>query len=432
MRRSGAYLIVVLALWVFMPELRRLIDWRVGFQAINVLSVVPLAALIPLAVGALRRWSAVPAAMRIVAWLWLGAFAYGLVVAVTSGSAPAGAYTFAQFTLPLAAGLWASTIADPQNAYRRFAVAAVAFGAVSSLYAIVEYVALPPWDAYWMQNADIGSMGQPLPYQVRVFGTLNAPGPFADFAMIALLLAAGAGMRPLRATLNVAVIVAAFALSSVRSAWVACVLGLATYVALSPRPLRTIAALGAVAAVAGAVVVSLPAIVGDAHVNDALAQRASTLQDVGADESANDRERQIRDAWSDVQARPLGSGLGTVGTATKLSTATQTATTLDSGYLSRLVEMGFPGFAGYVAAIAVALGVTLRTLFSARDPRTRTLAATSAAIQVALIGMDFSGEGHPGVLGMAAWTLAGLAAAAHGRREAEAPRRAPARLQAAA
>ncbi|MDB5027394.1 MAG: hypothetical protein JWO66_1083, partial [Candidatus Eremiobacteraeota bacterium] len=297
MRRGWTYFVVTLALWAFVPELRRLIDWRIGFQAINLLAVLPLAALIPLGVAALRSWPAVPPVMRIVAWLWLGGFVYAFVVALTSGGAAAAAYTFAEFVLPLWAGLWASTSPNPAQAFRRLSVAVLAFAAIASLYGIVQYVAIPPWDAYWMQNADIGSAGKPLAFQVRVFGTLNAPGPFADFAMVALILAIGAlGVSSLRVMAQISVTVIALALSLVRSAWLALAVGVVTFVCLSPRPLRALAALAATAAVGAAVVVSLPTIIGADRVNDDLSHRLSTLTDVGSDESANDRELQVRNA----------------------------------------------------------------------------------------------------------------------------------------
>jgi putative inorganic carbon (hco3(-)) transporter len=428
MRRTGTYLIFSLALWVFLPEVRRLMDWKVGFQAINILSIVPLLSLVPLAVGALRRWQRVPPLMQIVAWLWIGAFVYSFVVAFTSGDIFSGAYTFVEFTLPLAAGLWASTVDEPLPLFKRFAGAAFLFAALSSLYGIIQYVVVPQWDAYWLQNAGIGSAGKPEPYQVRVWGTLNAPGPFAFYLMIALILAiGGAGIRSLRAAAQMGVTIVAFALSLVRSAWLALAVGIVTYIVLSPRPLRAFATLAATAAISVVFLVNLPAIVGDQGVNDNLTKRFSTLQDVGSDESANDRQSQVQNAWDDVQARPLGAGLGTVGTATKLSSS-GAATTLDSGYLSRLTEMGFPGFAGYLGAIVLALLATLRTLFASRDAPTRALAATSAAVQMALIGMDLSGDSHLNLSGMLSWTLAGLTLAAY-RRRAEQPQPArPVRL----
>ena len=45
-----------------------------------------------------------------------------------------------------------------------------------ALYGVYQFVRIPAWDAAWMINADLKSIGSPMPYLVRVFGTLNTPG----------------------------------------------------------------------------------------------------------------------------------------------------------------------------------------------------------------------------------------------------------------
>ena len=47
-----------------------------------------------------------------------------------------------------------------------------------------------------MQHADMASIGLPVPFAVRVFGTLNAPGVFAIFVMTGLLLGSCRRSRP--------------------------------------------------------------------------------------------------------------------------------------------------------------------------------------------------------------------------------------------
>ena len=45
----------------------------------------------------------------------------------------------------------------------------------SGLYGFLQYLDPPIWDRYWMAYTTIASIGQPEPYMVRVFSTLNAP-----------------------------------------------------------------------------------------------------------------------------------------------------------------------------------------------------------------------------------------------------------------
>src|SRR5262249_51789172 len=59
---------------------------------------------------------------------------------------------------------------------------------VVGVYAVYQYVAPLNWDIFWMQYAPIPSIGQPMPYEVRVFATMNSPASFATFTAIGLFL----------------------------------------------------------------------------------------------------------------------------------------------------------------------------------------------------------------------------------------------------
>jgi len=119
---------------------------------------------------------------RLIERLGGGGFVYALLVAIASGNATSGIYEFAMFVLPFGVGVWASTLrAQAPAAIAVFARFALLFAAVSSAYGIVQFVAPPAWDALWMTSVGPVLGGYPVPFQVRVFGTLNAAGPFADF-----------------------------------------------------------------------------------------------------------------------------------------------------------------------------------------------------------------------------------------------------------
>ena len=59
---------------------------------------------------------------------------------------------------------------------------------VLAIYGVIQFAWVPPWDGFWMDHAGMSSIGRPLPFQVRVFGTLNAPGVYAIFLMAGLLI----------------------------------------------------------------------------------------------------------------------------------------------------------------------------------------------------------------------------------------------------
>ena len=92
-------------------------------------------------------------------------------------------------------------------------------GTLAGAYALYQFVAIPPWDAEWMRNVEMTSIGLPEPFAVRVFGTLHAPGVLAMFLLVpigTLWLS-----RPTLSRLPaVCLVSAALLLSQVRAAWI--------------------------------------------------------------------------------------------------------------------------------------------------------------------------------------------------------------------
>ena len=96
---------------------------------------------------------------------------------------------------------------------------------ILGLYGFYQYVDPPIWDRYWMTYTTIASIGQPEPFMVRVFSTMNAPAGYATFTAAALLLF---GFR--RARLGPAAgggaVDAGAAAVMYRTAWIALAVGL--------------------------------------------------------------------------------------------------------------------------------------------------------------------------------------------------------------
>ena len=247
--------VVVLGLWAVMPGVRRLFDWKLGFASVSVLSIVPLLALIPAVValiyrGQLRR---VDRRLLACAWLWTGGFGVAFLVgAMTSGSPFAAAYSLVQFLLPMAFGLWVSTLnVATGELYDRVASAMLWLSTPLCLYAALQFVAPPPWDVAWMMNANIASIGRPSPYQLRPFSLLNSPGIFADFLDVAIALNLPRLLSS-RSTLRIAqfaLCIAALALTMVQTGWLGFAVGVVTYLVLVPHRARNLAVLGAVAGI---------------------------------------------------------------------------------------------------------------------------------------------------------------------------------------
>jgi len=172
---SPWYLTFVFATWVFIPEIRRIIDWQTSFHGVSLISIAPLAVLLPAVFFVRSGWPGMGAAYQTVLRLWLFGFGYALLVAFLSGSKFGALYALSLFVLPAAIGFL--MMAQPSNSieasYNRVAQAVLILAAISSLYGIYQWVAPPPWDVYWSRNANITSQGDSVPFSFRIFGTLT-------------------------------------------------------------------------------------------------------------------------------------------------------------------------------------------------------------------------------------------------------------------
>ena len=61
-------------------------------------------------------------------------------------------------------------------------------------YGVALYFAPARWGVDWLTNIQLvdpglASIGNPLPYELRVFSTMNSPGSFTAFALVGILVA---------------------------------------------------------------------------------------------------------------------------------------------------------------------------------------------------------------------------------------------------
>src|SRR6185312_15877863 len=162
------------------------------------------------------------------------------------------------------------------------------------------------------QNIHMGSLGLPLPFQIRVFGTMNSPASLAYY-LEALILITLTLRSPIR-WLNVALGSTALAVTLVRSAWLGLAAGLVLLLAMAPLRVRA-----ALMVALGATVLMSPVMLSNPRIEKYVADRFATLADVGQDKSFSDRFAGYADAWQELSARPLGEGLGIANVAANYS-----------------------------------------------------------------------------------------------------------------
>jgi putative inorganic carbon (HCO3(-)) transporter len=398
-------------LWVAVPEVRRLLDWERGFNSLSVINLLPLLFLVPLALvatfdGSLAR---LHGTLRALVFVWLLSFGYGLLVAILGGTLLGGVYDFAGFVLPVALGVVLATrVSNAEAAFAYFSRIMLWLAVATSLYAIYQYISPPPWDVYWVNNSGLVSIGVPEPFGLRVFGTLNSPVTLADFLVVAILLTLPRlRLRRWPVLLALVPCIAALMLTFVRASWLELLAGFAVYVLFSPTRRQALAAAAFVAA-AFLTAFAATSSLGNTVMAQRVQERLQTFADLQHDDSVQWRQHEADVSLEQARMDPLGEGLGTVGTATKLGN-TESATTSDSGYLERLDEMGIIGFAGYLAVLAIGLAATLRRLMSGKaDAGTAAVLAAVLALQVALAGLDLSSDHHVALMGVVFWCCVAL------------------------
>jgi putative inorganic carbon (HCO3(-)) transporter len=416
------YFSFVMLAWCFTPLLRRLNDWHNGFfNPVQLASTIPFVLTIPLALIALRpeRLARLTPAFKAFACVWLATFGYGMLLAILVGNMAAGLFESIQYLVPMLAGIWlAGSDLDNSELMRRLSRIVLPIATVVGVYGLVQFVQPAPWDVLWIEGGKFTSMGDPVPFGLRIFSTLNSTGPAADFFAICIVFSLPfCRVRNLWIWPLIALLGSVLLLTLVREAWVGLIVGVAIYLAVSPARFRVLPFLALYGIVFSVLISSLPAFLGAGQNSDVITSRISSLGDVSHDESALARTSEIQVAIQQALANPFGSGLGQIGSSAALSAnpASASGNVLDSGYLARLLELGWLGFAGYLFVVmggfvAMLVGI----IRAATDPR-KTMSRehliwTSAAVAIcaAFMWSDAAGDAHLGLSGLFFWIAMGF------------------------
>ena len=268
-------------------------------------------------------------------------------------------------------------------------------------YAVVQYLVAPPWDMYWMVESGMtSSMGHPYPGQFRVFGTLNATGPFARIMMAGLLLMLeGKGFLPLFAS---APGYLSIAFSNVRAAWGAWFVGLIYLVIRLRGKLRS--RLIRVLAIASVLAIPLFIYMPDTGRVVERAQGLSTIQEDGSFQAR--LSLHITHAPR-ILSNPVGTGIGAFGRAAKFND--DISGFMDSGFLELPLTLGWIGSFFYLTGLIWMTVRVVRLTAQTADP----FAVVATSIGLAFLSMMLFNIQVKGLGGMAIWMFFGLAYASY-------------------
>ncbi|MFI5310738.1 MAG: O-antigen ligase family protein [Gemmatimonadales bacterium] len=389
-------------LWWITPFVRRVLDHRHGWNPTNpVLLAPPLVALFSVLV-ILRHPRELRGILYAPYLLVVGALAYGYAVGMLTAGPFAATYALVTWLAPVLFGIhlavsWRIYPELGASLRRAFSVALPLLAA----YGLYQFVRLPSWDAQWMRNADLKSLGNPAPFLVRIFGTLNTPGPYAAFLVAGLLMLLQAKGR--WRYISTALAIVALLLTRTRAAWAAFIIGILVQYLSAPivrLPKRAVTL----------VVVSLLALplATIPKFRNIIAPRLSTLTNLRSDNSFIKRVQFSAGTATGIVGTAEGSGLGTTGGAIKLR-GEQGVRSLDNGFLEVFFIYGWPGGALFFLGIAGLLLQAFRFAEARRDMFANSVRATAVALASILpIGDVFTGP-----TGTLLWSMVGLGIAAH-------------------
>lgn len=388
--------------WIITPGIRRLSDWNLGELSGGILMVTPYLVTgfawltaIKYAKG-LKRREAFPyliASIPVVFSFFIGWENHGFYPAF---------YAFLQWIIPIGFGLhlalqWRIYPLLQRNLHKFF-VWGILF---SAAYAITQFVVLPEWDRIWMINVNMRSIGVAEPYHVRVFSTLNSPGPYAVFTMAGLVYLFGLMNLGAKARLAIFLGYPAFLLTLVRSSWGGWMVGVAL-LSIMFGPQQGVKLIVKIIIFMFFIMALMIPFVDSEFISN----RVSTFSNLDEDVSFISRLSQYKQISSDIIVNPVGHGLGVLGEPGNVvnSEVVDRYGAFDSGLLEIPYMLGWVGGFVYIMAL-VMLCVRIAKNLVQREDRYILI---YCAIILAIISQLVFGPAHRGVSGVLLWGIIGI------------------------
>lgn len=338
--------------WLFFltPFVRRVVDYESGAREMTIISTPFLVLLIPFLL-VVMRWRRIIGRETAPFCYAAGAVLYGAFIACAHSEFAGAATGLMMWITPIAFGLYLFSERKHAPAIYLGVERAILGGTFfAGAYGLLQYFAIPSWDAAWMRSVELVTIGRPEPMEVRVFSIMNSPQILAAFLLVGILLAyrqTSAWKYPV-----LVVGISTLALSFARSAWTGLLAGL-LFLAFHSSPKER---MRSITATAGVTLFAL-AVLNVPDLSDALSARFSTFTDLKHDESALDRKETYSRVIDMLERSPAGIGLGVDNGMADAEN--------DSSVVALLLSLGLPGSFVFV----VAVGTCAIALLSTRATR---------------------------------------------------------------
>ena len=294
--------------WMFFTTnlIRRLIDYRSGyftpgpwgFAAILVASVslITVFQYLPIA----HRKGGMPFVLA------LSAIGYAFLVGFSLNSLNALVNSTLTWICPVAFGFhifmsWRDYPKLKDVFLKVFLWGVLAMG----VYGILQYVFAPPWEQFWLNNADAGSFGEAVPFGIRVPSSAGSPQTFASIMLTGLIVIFCEATNPVSYVASGFGYIT-FILSMARAVWLSAAVGIPLFL-LSLKPsyqIRMIIVFVIIFAIVATTLLSWE------PVYEKFYERFESFFNVDNDISLNARTSGYQALWGYAIVEFLGRGLG--------------------------------------------------------------------------------------------------------------------------
>lgn len=353
--RPALYLGFSFWIWFVTPFIRRIVDYQMNeFTSVSLIMLTPYLVSAITIVSFFRFLLLLRRRLFLPYLLMMLGVMYGYVIGILKTGLFGATFNLMEWFVPLMVGFhvllhW-RTYPEHKSAIRSAFAGGVLF---MGIYGMIQFVVPAPWDIFWMESAGMTSIGHPEPFRLRVFSTLNAPGPFAMTTMAGLILMFdGKGMMS-----KVAIVPGyiSFLLATVRGAWGGWILAVLFAVLKMTGPMRA-RMIGLM--IFGTIVIIPISMFGPDESVGKVGDRLGTFGNLEEDGSFNARMHMYQTRAITYIANPIGEGLGFVGGGSRNEEGS--TRNLDSGILALFVSLGWLGTGLFVAGIYFMLSDIIR------------------------------------------------------------------------
>ncbi len=340
----------VVWLWMLAPLVRRIVEYRAGGTASLIIASPFLACGVPILLNASSLAELFSPEGYPILFAAAGML-YGLGIGIAlHNHIPVIAIELAFWIAPLFFAFFLILFRREVREIRASIERAFIWGTIAiGVYGLYQYLVLAPWDAFWIENSGLVSIGLPEAQQLRVFSTMNSPQGLAAFLVGGIFIAVLS--RSWLKWLAIPLASVSLLLTQSRTSFYGFAAGFILLVFGLPAKQKLQVAIVSVLSV----ILVLGALEGDRK--DVLFARLQTVTAPSEDGSFSIRMAGYAVLLPQMLSNPFGAGLGidTSSANSPLEVNGEGLGNGDSGIIALLFGLGIPGTLVYVTGIGSAL-----------------------------------------------------------------------------